>query len=64
MQYGHIPVGRDDVDSVWFYHHPVSCLNNFHVGCTLQQLRQDPLVGWVKMLDNDKGHAALVRHMP
>ena len=64
VQNGHVLVGRNHIDAVGFDPHPVSDLKNLHRGGALEQFVHDPLVGRVQVLDDDKGHAAVFRHMP
>ena len=64
VQNGHVLVGGDHIDAVRLDLHPVPDLENLHPGGALEQFGHDPLVGRVQVLDDDKGHAALFRHMP
>lgn len=41
--------------------HPVLDLMYRHRGDALEQLRQKSLVGWIKVLDDDKGQSAFFR---
>jgi len=63
MQYRHILVGGDDIDTVGFHPHPVSDLENLHIGDALEQFGHDTFVCRIKVLDDDKCDAARMRHM-
>ena len=63
VQDGHVLVGRDHVDVVRLDLHPVLDLDDRHGGGALEQLHHDALVRRVQVLDDDKGHAALLRHV-
>jgi hypothetical protein len=39
-------------------------LDDLHGGGTQEQFHHDALTRWVQVLDNDKGHIALLRHIP
>ena len=63
MQQREIFVRRDDIDVIWIHRHAVSSFEHRHRGYPLQQLRQATKVAGVKMLDDDKGHAAIARRV-
>jgi len=54
MQYRHILVGGNDVDAIGFHPHPVSDLENLHIGDALEKFGHDTFVCRVKVLDDDK----------
>lgn len=57
-------LGGDDVDAVLLDLHPVPDLNNLHPGGKLQEFGHESLVRRVEMVDDDKGHAAALWHVP
>ena len=63
VQDGQVPVGRDHIDAIRLDLHPVPDLGHRHGGGALEQLHHDALVRRVQVLDDDKGHAALHRHV-
>ena len=64
VQNGHVLVGGNNINAVWFDPHAVFDLKNLHRGGTLEQFVHDTLVGRVQVLDNDKGHAAVFGNIP
>ena len=64
MQNSHVLVGGNHIDAVGFDPHPVADLENLHPGYALEQFWHDPLMGRVQVLDDDKGYAAALRHLP
>ncbi len=63
VQDRHVLVGRNHIDVVRSDFLAVPHLGDRNAGGALEQLHQDALVGRVQMLDDDKGHAASIRHM-
>jgi hypothetical protein len=64
VQDGHVLIGRNHIDAVRRDPQTVLDLHDRHGGCALEQLDHDTLVVRVQVLDDDKGHAAAVRHVP
>ena len=64
VQDGHVLVGRDHIDAVRLDPRAVLDLDDLHAGGALEQFGHDALVRRVQVLDDDKGHAAVLRHMP
>ena len=63
MQDGHVLVRRDHIDAVRLDQGAILDLDDFHAGGALEQFGHDAFVRRVQMLDDDKRHAAVLRHM-
>jgi len=63
VQNGQVSVRGDHIDAIGLDLHPVFGLVNRHTGGTLEQFHHNTLVRWVQVLNNDKCHAALYRHL-
>jgi hypothetical protein len=63
MQDGHILVRRNDIDVVRQNRSAILNLNDFHAGVALEQFRHDAFTRRIKVLDDDKCHAAVLGHM-
>jgi len=63
MQDGHVFVWWDHVDAIRFNPGRILDLKDLHFGNTLQKLGHDVLMRGVKMLNQDKGHAAVGWHV-
>ena len=59
----HVPVGRNNIHGIGFHQHAVFHLPDFHAGVALDQLTQEALVGGVQMLNQDKSHSRVRRHV-
>jgi len=57
-------VGRGDVDRVRLHPHPFSSFQDAHRGNSAQEVGQQTGAARGLMSYNDKGHAAVGRHMP
>ena len=64
MKDGKIFVGWTDIDCVRQNLQPILCLYGLHLGAFLYQLGQNADVGGVKMGNQDKSHAGVLRHVP
>ncbi len=64
VQNGHVLVGGDHIDAIRSDPHPVFDLKNLHCGGTPEEFVHDPFVCRVQMLDDHKGHAAVLGHLP
>ena len=60
---GYVLVGRYHIDVVRLNYRAVLHLYDLHGGGALEELGHDPLVRRVEVLDDDKGHAASLRHV-
>ena len=60
---GHVLVWRYHIDVVRLDRRAVLDLDDLHGGGALEELRHDALVRRVEVLDDDKGHAASLRHV-
>jgi len=63
VQNGHIPVRRNHINSVPQDLRAILDLGDFHRRGALEQLGHDALVRRVQVLDDDKRHAAALRHV-
>ncbi len=63
VQNGEVPVGGDHIDAIRLNLHPILDLEHRHSGSALEQFHHDALVRRVQVLDDDKGHAALLGHV-
>ena len=63
MQDRHVLVGRDHVNRIRLDPHPVLHLVHLHTRRALQQFGQNPFVSWIKVLDDDKADATLLRDL-
>ena len=63
VEYRHVLVGRNDIDTV--RHHPSAILDldHFHCGRTLQQLRHDAFARGIQVLHDHEGNPAILRHV-
>ena len=63
MQDGQILVRWDDIRKVGLNLHPVFDSNHFHLCIFFQKIRHEADMGGVQVRHQDKGHAAIHRHM-
>ena len=58
---GEIGTGGNDVNMIGFNSEPIICFEHLHkcVGC--QQINEQTLMSWIKMLDQNEGHAVINR---
>jgi hypothetical protein len=62
VQDGHVFVRRDHIDPVRLDQGAILDLDHSHAGGALEQFGHDAFAGRVQMLDDDKSHAAVLRH--
>ena len=55
----HVPVGRDDVNTIRPDLHAVLCLKDLHRGDPLDEFGHDALMGWVEVGDEYVGKAGI-----
>ncbi len=63
VEYGHLAVGRDDIDMVRRNGHQVCGLDNRYGGNPLQDLREHACVARIEMGNQDKCHPAVGRDL-
>ncbi len=63
VQDGHVLVRRDHIDAVRLDQGAILDLDHFHAGGALEQFGHDAFARRVQMLDDDKSHAAVLRHV-
>ena len=63
VQNRHVLVRRNHIDAIGLDRGAIFDLDDLHAGAALKQLGHDPLLRGIQMLDDDKRHAALLRHL-